>query len=218
MEALERIRVITHSAIRIETAAGTVVYADPFDLTDADAAHDADLVLVTHGHYDHLSPEDIARVAQATTELVAPASLADEVAGLGMAAVHPMRAGERAEVASIAIEAVPAYNVEPGRLGFHPRANAWLGYVLTVDGARVYIAGDTDRNPDNARVSCDVALIPIGGTYTMDPAQAAAFVNEVRPKVAIPTHYGSVVGAPEDFAAFAAAVDPAIEVAEKMER
>lgn len=218
MEALDRIRVITHSAIRIETAAGTVVYADPFDLTDADAAHDADLVLVTHGHYDHLSPEDIARVAQAATELVAPASLADEVAGLGVAAVHPMCAGERIEVAGIAIEAVPAYNVEPGRLGLHPQANAWLGYVLTVDGMRVYIAGDTDRNPDNARVSCDVALIPIGGTYTMDPAQAAAFVNEIRPKVAIPTHYGSVVGTPEDFAAFAAAVDPAIEVAEKMER
>lgn len=218
MEALDRIRVITHSAIRIETSAGTVVYADPFDLTDADAAHDADLVLVTHGHYDHLSPEDIARVAQAATELVAPASLADEVAGLGTAKVHPMRAGERIEVAGIAIEAVPAYNVEPGRLGLHPQANAWLGYVLTVDGTRVYIAGDTDRNPDNARVSCDVALIPIGGTYTMDPAQAAAFVNEIRPKVAIPTHYGSVVGTPEDFAAFAAAVDPAIEVAEKMER
>lgn len=218
MTALDRIRVITHSAIRIESEDGIVVYADPFNLTDAETAHDADLILVTHGHFDHLSPEDIARVANAGAVLVAPASLADEVAELGMAQAHLMREGEHLELAGIGIEAVAAYNVEPERLGFHPSSNNWLGYVLTIDGERLYIAGDTDRNPDNAQVRCDVALVPIGGTYTMDAVQAAEFVNEIRPKTAIPTHYGSVAGSAADYAAFAAAVDPGIQVVKRMER
>ena len=218
--SLENVRVFTQSAIRLEGAHGTVIYFDPFALTDAEAAHDADYVLITHAHYDHFSPEDYARVAGEKTVVVAPASMADEVAGLGATAVHLMAAGEKIELPGLCVEAVPAYNVEPERLGMHPQGNGWLGYVVTLDGepTRSYVSGDTDQNPDNEAVRCDVALVPIGGTYTCDPRQAAAFVNALRPAAAVPTHYGSIVGAYADFDAFAAEVDPAITVTNKLER
>ena len=218
--SLENVRVYTQSAIRIEGARGTVAYLDPFSLTDAEAAHDADYVLITHAHYDHLSPEDYARVAGEKTVVVAPASMASEIAGLGAAATHLMAAGEKIELPGLTVEAVPAYNVEPERLAMHPQANGWLGYVITLDGEpmRYYVSGDTDQNADNEAVSCDVALVPIGGTYTCDPRQAAAFVNALRPRAVVPTHYGSIVGTYDDFDAFAAAVDPAITVIRKLER
>ena len=218
--SLENVRVYTQSAIRIEGARGTVAYLDPFSLTDAEAAHDADYVLITHAHYDHLSPQDYARVAGEKTVVVAPASMAGEVAGLGAAATHLMAAGGKLELPGLTVEAVPAYNVEPERLGMHPQANGWLGYVLTLDGepTRYYVTGDTDQNADNEAVTCDVMLPPIGGTYTCDPRQAAAFVNALRPRVVVPTHYGSIVGTYADFDAFAAEVDPTIEVIRKLER
>ena len=220
MSSLENVRVFTQSAIRIEGVAGTVVCFDPFALSDAEAAHDADYVLITHAHYDHLSPKDYARVAGEKTVVVAPASMAGDIAGLGAAETHLMSAGERLELPGLCVEAVSAYNVEPERLGMHPRENGWLGYVVTIDGepTRYYVSGDTDQNPDNETVSCDVALVPIGGTYTCDPRQAAAFVNALRPRAVVPTHYGSIVGTYADFDAFAAEVDPFISVIRKLER
>ena len=220
MGSLENVRVFTQSAIRIQGAGGTVAYFDPFALNDAEAAHDAGYVLITHAHYDHLSPEDYARVAGENTVVVAPASMAGEIAGLGAAAAHLMGAGERIELPGIRVEAVPAYNVEPERLGMHPQANGWLGYVVTLDGdpTRYYVTGDTDQNPDNERVACNVMFLPIGGTYTCDARQAAAFVNAVHPAAAVPTHYGSIVGTYADFDAFAAEVDPSIAVIRKLER
>lgn len=217
--SLENVRVYTQSAIRIEGPRGTVIYLDLFSLTDSEAAHDADYVLITHAHYDHLSPEDYARVAGEKTVLVAPASMAADVAGLAAAETRLVSAGEKIELPGLALEAVPAYNVEPERLGMHPQANGWLGYVLSLDGdpTRYYVSGDTDQNPDNEAVSCDVALVPIGGTYTCDARQAAAFVNALRPRAVVPTHYGSIVGTYDDFDAFAAKVDPAITVIRKLE-
>ena len=218
--SLENVRVFTQSAIRLEGADGTVAYFDPFALTDAEAAHDADYVLITHAHYDHFSPEDYARVAGEKTVVVAPASMVGEVAGLVAAEAHLMAAGEKLELPGLCVEAVPAYNVEPERLGMHPRENGWLGYVVTLDGepTRYYVSGDTDQNPDNEVVRCDVALVPIGGTYTCDPHQAAAFVNALRPAAVVPTHYGSIVGTYDNFDAFATEVDPAISVIKKLER
>lgn len=213
---LDGIRVYNQSSIRIVGSNGTVVHVDPYDMRED--PRDAGVLLVTHAHYDHLSPADAARVICDRTELVVPEGMLDEARVLGCAATHPMRAGESAEVLGVSVEAVPAYNVRSDRLGFHPRENGWLGYVITIDGVRVYVAGDTDQNPHNETVSCDVALVPIGGTYTMDPVEAAAFVNALAPAVAIPTHYGSIVGTMGDFEAFAALVDPATRVVRKLER
>lgn len=222
MTSLENVRVFTQSAIRIQNKDGVVIYLDPFSLTDAEAAHDADYVFITHAHYDHFSPEDIVRVAGDHTELVAPASMGAEVARvadeIGATAVHLLQAGGRLELSGVAVEAAPAYNVEPERLEMHPQANGWLGYALTVDGVRYYAAGDTDQNPDNEQVACDVALVPIGGTYTCDPHQAATFVNALHPKTVVPIHYGSIVGSPENFDEFASEVAAGIEVVRKVER
>ena len=222
MTSLENIRVFTQSAIRIQSKDGVVIYLDPFSLTDAEAAHDADYVFITHAHYDHFSPEDIVRVAGDHTELVVPASMGAEVARvadeIGATAAHLLQAGGRLELPGVAVKAVPAYNVEPERLGMHPQANGWLGYALTVDGVRYYAAGDTDQNPNNEQVACDVALVPIGGTYTCDPHQAAAFVNALHPKTVVPIHYGSIVGAWENFDEFASEVAAGIEVVRKVER
>lgn len=214
-ERLNNVRVLTHSAIRIEANDGTVVYCDPYDLVEE--PHDANVVLITHGHYDHLSPEDYAKVANDNTTVVVPASLKEEATSLGAAREVCLAAGESTEVCGITVRAVPAYNVEPERLQFHPKENAWVGYVLTVDGDTYYIAGDTDQNSDNEQVTCDVALIPIGGTFTMDPKQAAVFINTIKPRFVVPTHYGTVAGNKEDADAFESLVDDGITVVRKME-
>lgn len=211
---LDNVQVLAHSAIRIEAEDGTAVYFDPFELTDA--PHDANYVLITHTHYDHLSPEDAAKVMNESTVVVCPASAEVEVREAFGAAPHGMAPGDTITLGGMQIEAVPAYNVEPKRLGFHPQENRWIGYVITIDGVRYYVAGDTDQNDDTVQVRCDVALVPIGGTFTMDPAQAAAFVNVIKPRIVVPTHYGSAVGTKEDVEAFEPLVDPAISVVRKL--
>lgn len=212
---LDNIRVLTHSAIRLQSNRGIVIYCDPYDLTEA--PHDAHIVLITHDHYDHLSPEDYAKVANKDTVVVAPASLEQQVSGLEAARTVLLTAGDSTEIDGIALSAVPAYNVEPERLQFHPKANGWLGYLIALDGSTVYISGDTDENEDIDAVSCDVALIPIGGTFTMDAHQAAAYINTIKPKVVIPTHYGTAVGTKEDVEVFEPEVDAGITVVRKME-
>lgn len=211
---LDNVQVLAHSAIRIEAEDGTAVYFDPFELTDA--PHDANYVLITHTHYDHLSPEDAAKVMNESAVVVCPASAEAEVREAFGAAPHGMAPGDTITLGGMQIEAVPAYNVEPKRLGFHPQENRWIGYVITIDGVRYYVAGDTDQNDDTVQVRCDVALVPIGGTFTMDPAQAAAFVNVIKPRIVVPTHYGSAVGTKEDVEAFEPLVDPAISVVRKL--
>ena len=215
---LDNVRVITHSAVRIALPNGGALYFDPFDLTDADAAHDARYLFITHPHYDHLSPKDARLVMNERTEVIAPVAIAGDVAALDAAKTHLLAPGDKLELEDATVLAVPSYNTDPARLEKHPRERGWLGYVVTIDGVRYYVAGDTDENEDVDQVSCDVAIIPIGGTFTMDPHQAAAFINTVRPQVAIPTHYGNIVGSFEDAKAFVSEVDPAIEVVTKMER
>lgn len=203
------ISINAHSSIRI--GAEQVMYFDPFHLKDD--PHDADIVFITHDHYDHLSPEDIARVRKATTVFVLPASCQSAAKENGLDDCVFLAPGETAEVGGVPVEAVAAYNsLKP----FHPKKNGWLGYVVTEAGQRVYVAGDTDENKDNLAVKCDIALVPVGGTYTFDAKHAAKFVNKLRPAVAIPTHYGDIVGSLSDGDAFAAAVDEGIEVIKKI--
>ena len=203
----ERVRVNAHSSVRLELG-GKVVYVDPFSMTEA--PRDADLIFLTHDHFDHFSPADIALVSKADTVFVLPESIAVKTAeAIGARKAVAVRPGDRGEIGGIAYEAVPAYN--PGKR-FHPRANGWVGWVLEAEGLRFYVAGDTDATPEAAAVRCDLALLPIGGTYTMDAAEAAALANRMRPRAVVPIHYGSVAGAPEDFDRFAAAVDPEIRV------
>ncbi|MEF2845069.1 MAG: MBL fold metallo-hydrolase [Eggerthellaceae bacterium] len=210
----DNVDVLVHSSIRIKATDGTVLYVDPYDLKGGE--HDADYIFFTHAHYDHFSPEDISKVNKPDTIYIAPATMKDDLATIHPKTSYLMKPGDQLEMGNISVEAIPAYNVETDRLGFHPKENEWLGYVIALDGVRYYIAGDTDQNADNEKVHCDIALIPIGGTYTMDPKQAATFINTIRPAIVIPTHYGDIVGTMEDADTFASLVDPGISVVRKI--
>lgn len=207
----ENITVNTQSSIRIES--GRVIYVDPFKLNGP--SRDADIILITHKHYDHFSPEDCAKIVKAGTRFVAPVSVGDLLldAGIPSKQITLMKPGESAEVCGVSIEAVPSYN---GNKPMHLKEYGWLGYVITVDGKRIYVAGDCDDIPEGRAVKCDIAMVPIGGTYTMDAKEAAEFVNAMSPAAVIPTHYGSIVGELSDAQVFAAHLSPDIELCLKI--
>lgn len=181
-----------------------VVYLDPWGLTGD--LPEADLVLITHYHFDHFSPSgaykdpdrsfqpegsgDLPKIIGPKTVLVAPKDVAAELSG-NVKSVAP---GDRIEAAGLRIEAVPAYNTAEDRLEAHPQKNAWVGYVLELGGHSYYHAGDTDHLPDLERIKTDVAMVPVGGTFTMDATEAAGLVKAMKPKLAVPMHYGFVVG------------------------
>ena len=203
-----RIEVLTHSSIRISGSMG-VVYADPFQVKGE--PHDADYILATHDHFDHFSSDDIRKISKEGTILVIPEAMKEkgrEAADMvqEICCVVP---GSTQTIRSLEVEAVPSYNIGKP---FHPKEAGWVGYILTVDGERIYIAGDTDNNEDTRKVRCDTALVPIGGKYTMDAAQAAELINEIRPAVAVPTHYGSVAGKKKDAETFRKLVKEPVQV------
>lgn len=205
---LDFITVNTHSSIRIDE--GKIIYIDPFKITEE--SHDADIILITHSHFDHYSVEDIRKVMKSDTVIVCPESM-NEASELGIE-VKTVAPNEKLEVQGISIEAVPAYNkMKP----FHPKKNGWVGYIIVIpEHGRIYIAGDTDINEDNKQVKCDIAMLPAGGVYTMNAKEAAKLANTIRPKYAIPIHYGSVVGSADDGEKFSNAVDSGIEVVFKI--
>ena len=208
----ENITVNIHSSIRIQDG-DRVIYIDPFRIGGTQG--DADFILITHDHYDHFSPEDIRKVANRDTILVVPGIMmgkASEVAGL-VGDIRMVKPEEIGDIGGLAYETVPAYNTGKA---FHQKSAGWVGYILTVNDTRIYIAGDTDRTPENERVNCDIAMIPIGGTFTMDAKEAAELVNRIKPQVAIPIHYGSVAGSKGDEDVFRKLVDPDIKVEIKL--
>lgn len=210
---IDNIEVFTQSSIRVRSNQGTI-YIDPFHMNQE--PHDADYILITHDHYDHFSVDDIKKVANASTILVVPAKMEDDAKELAneVASIVTVTPGIYKEISGLEIETIPAYNtVKP----FHPRRAEWVGYILRIDGKRIYIAGDTGLTKEAKQVRCDVALLPIGGTYTMDAKRAAELVNTIRPEYAIPTHYGSIVGKQSDGQTFAALVKSPVKVIEKIQ-
>lgn len=190
----ENITINTHSSIRIEDS--KVLYFDPFEISDAKA--DADIIFITHEHYDHFDPKSIALLKKDDTIIVAPESMKKKIGENDVTAA--MKAffympGTLHEIGKIEIEAVAAYN---RLMPFHQKSSGWLGYVVTMDTVKYFVAGDTDSNKENEKVKCDVALVPIGGNFTMNKKTAAEYIAKIGPKVAIPTHYGSIVGSLSD--------------------
>ncbi len=208
---VDKIDVFKQNSIRIKSDVGTI-YIDPFKIDDE--THDADFILITHDHYDHFSSEDIAKVKKDTTVLVVPEKMeAKAVKESGIKEIETVKPGTYHEIGNLELETIPMYNIlKP----FHPKAAGWVGYILKINGKRIYIAGDTDATKEAQEVICDIALVPIGGTYTMDAKKAAELVNEINPEVAIPTHYGSIVGKLSDAKVFAANVKDSIKVVEKI--
>lgn len=210
---IDNIEVFTHSSIRIKDRLGNI-YIDPFKMKEE--PHDAAFVLITHPHYDHYSPEDILKVANGNTILVVPESMFEDARELerNVSEIVAVKPGIFKEIRGLELETVPAYNnIKP----FHPKRAEWLGYILAIDRKRVYIAGDTGVTKEGKKVKCDIALVPIGGTYTMDPRKAADLINTIRPEVVIPTHYGSIVGKETDAATFAKYVQSPVKVVEKIQ-
>jgi L-ascorbate metabolism protein UlaG (beta-lactamase superfamily) len=192
----EKIKWLGHASFRIE-GSKSIVYIDPWKLK---TAVPADVVCITHSHFDHLSEEDVAKIRKPTTVIIGPA---DCKAGFG-AAFKEIVAGGSHAAGDITVEAVPAYNTDKE---FHPRKNNWVGFIVTVDGVRIYHTGDTDMIPEMGDLKVDVALLPVGGTYTMTVQQAAEAAGKIKPKVAVPMHCGDIVGTLNDRDTFKATAD-----------
>ena len=197
-----KISINTHSSIRIEDK--KVIYFDPFEIENE--AHDADIIYITHDHYDHFSIDDIRKIEKEDTVYVIPECMYNLLGGENVVVV---KAGDKTMIEGYEMEVIPSYNVNKQ---FHTKEKNYVGYIVTIDNQRVYVAGDCDANEDNLKISCDIALIPIGGKYTMDYAQAADFINHIKPKIAIPTHYGSIIGEKDDGKKFAELVEKEIKV------
>jgi L-ascorbate metabolism protein UlaG (beta-lactamase superfamily) len=200
---LDSLEWLGHSGFRIRVGKA-VVYIDPYRVPDG--APPADLILVTHGHYDHFSPQDLERLAGRGTWLVGPATVAERVSGQ----VHSIAPGEAIEdelVRGVHVAAVAAYNTSK-RDGdgnpFHPREAGWVGYDLNVRGERLYHSGDTDVIPEMDSVTgVDVALLPVSGVYVMTAQEAAEAARRIQPRVAVPMHWGEQIGSEEDARTFA---------------
>ena len=190
---LDNIEVLTHSCIKISK--NKVIYIDPFNIERV--YNDADLIFITHDHYDHYSEEDIDKVKKDDTVFIVPEELLTKLLkkGIKQDCIIAIEPNQTERVLGIRFKTIPAYNVNKT---FHPKENGWLGYIIEIDGIKYYIAGDTDANEDNIKVKCDVAFVPVGGTYTMNFREAAQFINEIKPKIAVPIHYGSIVGTKQD--------------------
>lgn len=201
---LERITVNTQSSIRIE-AEGKIWRFDPYVIEGE--PHDADFVLITHAHFDHFSPDDLRKVIKPETVIVVPASIVSKAveAGFKMERLRTVVPGSRLELDGVRVEAVHSYNTNKPN---HLREYDWVGYIITLEGKRIYIAGDTDVIPEQDGIRADIWMIPVGGTYTMDETEAAELVNRLAPPVVIPIHYGSVVNDPATGDRFAALVGP----------
>ena len=203
---LENIEVLYHSSIRINKE--KIIYIDPFKINKN--YNDADIIFITHDHYDHYSEEDIDKVINENTTIIIPDELLTKLLrkGINKNAIITVEPNKNYMVQGIKFETISAYNTNKT---FHPKENGWVGYIIIINGIRYYIAGDTDITEENKQVKCDVAFVPVGGTYTMDFKEAAQLINEIKPKIAIPIHYGSVVGTEQDAIDFVRLLHPEIK-------
>jgi L-ascorbate metabolism protein UlaG (beta-lactamase superfamily) len=198
---LEQITWFRQAAIRWSDGERTV-YIDPWGTRAEDAP--ADVILITHAHRDHFHPEEIERLSSSGAKIAAPPDVAAELSG----DVTPIAPGESHELAGVRFTTVPAYNTREEALDFHPEAKRWVGYVIELDGTSYYHAGDTDHAPELDDVRANVAFLPIGGHFTMDPEEAGGLAKAIAPELAVPIHYGFVVGSASDGDRFRAAADP----------
>lgn len=182
-----------------------IIYIDPFQLSKRHKTKDADIVLVSHDHFDHLSIEDLTEIVNSNTEIVAAKECLGKLQDLPAGRITTLNPGERASPRGLVVEAIRAYNTNKK---FHPKEDNKIGFVITVDGHRIYHSGDTDIIPEMSGLNPDIALLPVSGTYVMTADEAARATDEfIKPrKFAIPMHYGSIVGSEEDANKFKTAV------------
>jgi L-ascorbate metabolism protein UlaG (beta-lactamase superfamily) len=191
-----------HDGFRIVAVDGKVLYTDPYQLSEAQQGkNDADIILISHNHFDHLSIDDLKQVIGEKTSIVAAKECIDQLKVADAEEVKGVSPGDKLAVQGVTVEATAAYNTNKK---FHPKADGKVGFVITINNMRIYHTGDTDDIPEFSLASPDVALVPVSGTYVMTAEEAAKAVNEkIKPKkLAIPMHYGSIVGSEKDAAKF----------------
>jgi L-ascorbate metabolism protein UlaG (beta-lactamase superfamily) len=186
-----------HACFKIKNG-GKTIYFDPYELRDGEQA---DIVFVTHSHFDHLSLDDLSKIVSEKTVVVVSEEGKAQLAKLKLKEVKSVKPGDTLTVEGIEVATVPAYNINkfkaPGQ-PFHPKEEGMVGYIIKVENVKVYHAGDTDKIAEMEGLNPDVALIPVSGTYVMTAEEAAEAVKLIKPKVAIPMHYGAIVGSRED--------------------
>lgn len=179
-----------------------IIYTDPFKIKKGDLA---DIILITHEHHDHCSPDDVKKIQKNNSVIVTTPDCAVKLSGN----IKTVKPGDSLTVNGIEIEVVPAYNTNKQ---FHTKNRNWVGYIFTVNGQRIYIAGDTDYIPEMKTFKADIALLPVSGTYVMTADEAVRAALDINPKIAIPMHYNSIVGSEKDAEKFAAGLKGRIEV------
>ncbi|MBW2283018.1 MAG: MBL fold metallo-hydrolase [Deltaproteobacteria bacterium] len=200
LEFASKFKWLGHDGFLVETE--KTIYFDPYEIFGGPTA---DLVLISHDHFDHCSPEDVARVQGPDTVIVTESASAAKLSG----DVRVVKPGDSLDFGGITLEAVPSYNTDKD---FHPRANDWLGFIVEAEGVRVYHAGDSDFIPEMNDLKVDIALLPVSGTYVMTAEQAVEAALAIRPKLAIPMHYGAIVGSEQDAVRFKEALAGKIDV------
>lgn len=203
---LENVRLLTHSSIKISK--DKIIYIDPFKIDKE--YNDANLIFCTHSHFDHFSVEDIKKVTTENTKIITVEETRGKLLDIGFKReeIIIVKPNMKYKVDGIKFSTFSAYNQKKD---FHPRKNNWVGYNIKIGNFWYYISGDTDNIKEIQKVKCDVAFLPVGGMYTMNYEEAAELANKIKPKVAIPTHYGSIIGSRDDAKMFASNLNPNID-------
>lgn len=201
----DNVKVFGQNSIRINSS--KIIYIDPLYIDQN--YNDADFIFITHDHYDHFSPNDISKIIKKDTIIVMPEKMKMSVSQLNIDInnIKYVIPNQIYHFETISFETVPSYNENKV---FHPKSNNWVGYIFNLD-KKYYVAGDTDNVPEIRHIDCDVAFVPIGGTYTMTYREAAELINTMRPKLVVPVHYGTIVGEKADGEKFKSLIDSSIE-------
>ncbi len=198
--AQENIRWLGHDGFLID--ASKKIYFDPYQI---EGGPTADIICISHEHFDHCSPEDVSKIQGPDTVIVTERQSEGKLSG----DIRVMKPGDSLEVDGVPIRAVASYNTHKD---FHPRNNGWLGFIVKIDGVSIYHAGDTDVIPEMKEIDADIALLPVSGTYVMTADEAVKAALTLQPKLAIPMHYGAIVGDESDAEKFKDALDGKVDV------
>lgn len=187
----KNIEINTQSSIKITL--DKIIYFDPYKIEND--KHDADIIFITHNHYDHMDKESIEKIKNKNTIIIAPKTMKEVIKDIKVKDYIFLNPNEELNIDNLNIKTIPAYNINKT---FHPRENNWLSYIITFNNISYYIAGDTDKTIEAENVKCDMALIPIGGHFTMNVNEATELIKIINPKIVIPIHYGSIIGNIDD--------------------